>query len=98
MQINSKILSIPPFISTAWNHVTSLYVAEKKGKQALMVALLNGTVVEIPDLDNDTINAAFRAHAEHLKMATAQNRPSPLGMSESTIGLQIPLNMGDHLA
>lgn len=63
MMINSKFFSYPPFISTSWNHVTSLHT----NSNTLIVTLKDGRVVEIPGLKPEEIENIFNAHAIHLE-------------------------------
>jgi hypothetical protein len=64
MKIGSKILSIPPYISTAWSNISSLHVKEELGTFRLIVLLNDGERVEVPNLDRDSIDAIFNAHAQ----------------------------------
>ena len=68
MKINQKILSIPPYISTAWKNIASLHVEATEDEQMLLViTLLNGTNIEIPQLDMSIIEAIFAAHAKFME-------------------------------
>ena len=58
MKITPKILSIPPYISTGWNHITSIHVRNS----LLVISLGNGTQVEIPNLAQNEIDEIFQAH------------------------------------
>ena len=60
MKITAKIFSIPPYISTRWEFVLSLRVADG----ALAVTLKDGTVCTIPDLPKETLDQIFAFHAE----------------------------------
>jgi hypothetical protein len=59
MKITDIILSIPPYISTAWKNVVSLRVQGS----TLLVELASGSKVEIPNLDAPTLKLIFAAHA-----------------------------------
>ncbi len=63
MKINEKILSIPPYISTSWNYVKSL---QMKGP-FLVITLMGGELINIPNLKNDIVELIFKAHAEYLE-------------------------------
>ncbi|MBM3194042.1 MAG: hypothetical protein FJZ59_07420 [Chlamydiae bacterium] len=65
MKINSKILSIPPYISTSWENVISLQVEETSGK--LIIFLKNNAAVSIPNLSKDLINEVFQVHTNFLE-------------------------------
>ncbi len=64
MVINSKILSIPPYISTSWNHIMSIHLDTQN---VLVIALKNGLGIGIPHLPGETIQAIFSAHAQYLE-------------------------------
>ncbi len=68
MKISTKIFSIPPFISTRWEYVVSLRVAE----DMLIVTLKDGTACSIPHLPKETIDQIFAYHAESIETANHQ--------------------------
>lgn len=76
MKINLKILSIPPYISTAWKNVASLHVESRNAILILVVVLLNGTHIEIPGMDPGVIKAVFNAHANFIESEAALQRIS----------------------
>lgn len=63
MRINSQYLSIPPYISTSWNHVKSLQMS---GNQ-LVVKLKDDSLIHVPDLDLEDLEQVFEAHAAYLE-------------------------------
>lgn len=67
MKINQKILSIPPYISTSWKNVLSLHIDKREGHSILVIGLVNGSTIEIPGLDSNTLKATFAAHSKHLE-------------------------------
>ncbi|HSW72668.1 MAG TPA: hypothetical protein VLG44_04610 [Chlamydiales bacterium] len=67
MRITRKILNLPPYISTSWQNVASLYVEERVDGQILIVELHNGSRVEIPGLDQALIEAIFETHTKVLE-------------------------------
>ena len=71
MKINNKILSIPPYISTSWKNVASLHVENQLTRLVLVITLLNGTRIEIPDLDTGILKAVFTAHALSIEAETS---------------------------
>lgn len=74
MKINSKVLNIPPFISTSWDKIASLHM---KGS-TLAIVLSNGETVQVPGLPPTTVELIFAAHAAYLEEATApEQRPQP---------------------
>jgi hypothetical protein len=68
MRINSKILSIPPYISTSWKNIGSLHVEEDSEiGTVLVVILMDGTKVDVPHLDNQILEAIFAAHSKFME-------------------------------
>lgn len=63
MKITSKILSIPPYLSTTWKNISSLHVKAAGNLFTLVVLLQNRVQVEVPGLNKDTIDEIFEAHA-----------------------------------
>ncbi len=62
MIINEKMISLPPYLSTYWENVTSLY---SKGN-SLVVTLTNGQEVSIPNLTQEIMTKVFSAHCSFL--------------------------------
>ena len=101
MKINQKILSIPPYISTAWKNVISLHI-EEQNTPLLIIGLVNGSSIEIPNLDQPLLEAVFAAHQKYLEQESPNNTlqrgssPSSIfpGMQDSTTLLSFPLNLG----
>ncbi|MCI0382376.1 MAG: hypothetical protein L0207_04930 [Chlamydiae bacterium] len=73
MKINHKILSIPPYISTSWKNVLSLRV-QNQTVSVLTIELVNGTIIEIPDLPDPVLKAIFAAHERFLEQETHTNK------------------------
>lgn len=67
MKITPKILSIPPYISTTWSQIQTLYMLEKE----LVVRLTDGVTIFIPDLNDSEIKAIFTHH-----LTFTENTPS----------------------
>lgn len=63
MKINNKILYIPPYISTTWNHIRVLYLKENH----LIISLANNTLVKVPDLKPECLEMIFTAHSSFLE-------------------------------
>jgi len=63
MKITDKIISIPPYISTSWEKISSLYLKEKD----LVIILKDNTPIAIPNLSNEVIEEIFSAHAAFLE-------------------------------
>lgn len=63
MKINSKILSIPPYISTSWDNVAGIVMDQRD----LIISLKSNVNVSIPNLDKKTLEDIFRAHTDYLE-------------------------------
>ena len=59
MKITPKILSIPPYLSTSWSQINSMYM--KDGE--LVIRLADGTTISVPGLKTQEIEAVFAAHS-----------------------------------
>ena len=66
MKINDKILSLPPYISTSWSYVKSI---QMKGP-FLVIILIGGETINIPNLKSETVEQIFSAHASYLEKST----------------------------
>ena len=78
MKVNMKILSIPPYISTSWKNVVSLHIKSSADNPVLVIGLVNGSTIEIPNLDKASIASVFAAHEKHLSQdAPPQAAPHP---------------------
>ncbi len=86
-KINSKILCIPPFISTAWENIKSLHFLAQSPEPCLVVTLSSGTEIKIPGLSAQTIEDIFKTHTEHMDMSQdktpSYNNPTTLKKSET---------------
>lgn len=63
MKITDKILSIPPYISTSWKNIVSLQVEARTFGHVLVIELVTGSKVEVPNLDRQVIEKVFSYHA-----------------------------------
>ena len=63
MKITPKILSIPPYLSTSWPQVRSIYIQDAN----MVVSLLDGAVITIPGLSKDQTDTVFAAHTTFLE-------------------------------
>ncbi len=64
MKISEKILSIPPYISSSWKNIVSIQVEPRPFGHALIIELVTGSKVEIPNLERPTIEQIFAYHAK----------------------------------
>lgn len=69
ININEKFISIPPHISATWNQISFLQTTENESDKTpiLVIHLMDGNVVNIPNLDTKIISDAFSAHIKHLE-------------------------------
>jgi hypothetical protein len=102
MKINSKILSIPPFISTSWKNIASLHIENQSSRLILVVTLLNGIRIEIPHLERSVVETIFAAHAHFLEQEERSSQskvPPHSSMSfplshEQIISMELPFKNG----
>jgi hypothetical protein len=99
MKITSKILSIPPYISTAWRNIASLQMVDA----SLIISLVNDAKIEIPHLKPEMLEAIFAAHAafiddESASQKTSVNMPPALPQDPLFgLGFPIKISPGDNL-
>jgi hypothetical protein len=87
MKINDKILHMPPFISTTWDNITSLYSEANQ----LIIVLKNGSKIQIPNLPKEILDLIFKNHAKSLENSTFLNSKTSI-----TFGLP-PLPIAEGL-
>jgi hypothetical protein len=75
MKINSKVLSVPPYLSTSWENVISLQLDEASGR--LVVFLKNNAAVSIPNLSSDEMEEIFMFHNEHIESVNKKQNAAP---------------------
>lgn len=63
MIINEHTITIPPYISTSWNEVASVYLKEGE----LVISLHDGDSIAIPNLSDDEVERIFTLHSQHLE-------------------------------
>ncbi|BBI17544.1 hypothetical protein [Neochlamydia sp. S13] len=93
MKINDKILSIPPYISTSWRHVKSL---QMKGP-FLVITLMGGESINIPNLKGEVIEQIFSAHAEYLEKSIDSQEESDPTLSQAMLNTdqgEVPFKLG----
>ena len=91
MKINNIYLSLPPYISTRWSHVIALHF--KHG--LLHVSLIDGDIIEIPDLDDELISKIFTAHAAFMEQDSQAEQTKALEtQSNSPFGADFPIKLG----
>jgi hypothetical protein len=63
MKITDKLLCIPPYVSTSWSSVSSVYMRDT----TLIVVLTDGEIIQIPHLPTHIIESIYAAHASYLE-------------------------------
>lgn len=81
MKINKSILHLPPYISTSWDNITSIFSQE----QFLIIILKNGIKIEIPNLNAGLIELIFDTHAKVLES-------NSISKPKTSISFGLPLN------
>ena len=71
MKITQDILSLPPYISTAWKNIASLHMENQSSEDVLVVTLLNGARIEIPSLEAPLLEMIFATHIRYLEQESA---------------------------
>ncbi|HUD02305.1 MAG TPA: hypothetical protein VMR37_08240 [Rhabdochlamydiaceae bacterium] len=73
MKISDKILSLPPYISTAWKNIVSIHVENRPYGHVLLIELITGSKAEVPNLEPKIMEKVFAMHALVLEQEGAQN-------------------------
>jgi hypothetical protein len=99
MKINQKILSIPPYISTSWKNVISLHMEETDKGSLLVIGLVNGSTIEIPNLDRPILEATFASHEKHLEQEASlpsegKEFLGPIPNMDPSALLSVPISLG----
>lgn len=101
-KINRKILSLPPYLSTSWKNISLLHVKKEASSSILVVTLQNGSTIEIPHLDQTTIQEIFAAHSQ--SMETMEESPGiktqkmpESSKSTATLSLGVPFQFGEGM-
>lgn len=71
MKLTPQLLSIPPYISTAWKNVAALHTEIEGDELILVVTLSNGIQIQIPELDQSSLEAIFTTHARYIEALRA---------------------------
>ena len=87
MKINQKMLNIPPYISTSWKNVAALYVDNQQNKPVLSIALLNGTCVQIPNLQSGVLEAVFSMHSQYLEQEQSLSNKEKMTLPKGVLGM-----------
>lgn len=98
MKITPKILSIPPYLSTSWPQIHSIY----KRDNELVVRLVDGATISIPDLKTQEIEAIFAAHSifietSHLGSSSTHEQQSPMHILHTKPHTNIASSPGQNI-
>jgi hypothetical protein len=88
MKITDKILSLPPYISTAWKNIVSIHVETRPYGHVLLIELITGSKVEVPNLDPKLMEKIFQMHEMVLEKEGPQN---PVATQTFAIPLPFPI-------
>lgn len=91
MQITSKILSIPPYLSTTWKNIASLHSKAEGQLFTLTVVLKNQTQIEVPALRRETIDEILSAHSRFTHETAL---PFPM---DSPFSFSLPIGLAEPL-
>ncbi len=80
LKITDQILCIPPYISTSWDQVLLIQAEEEKeGGHLLILHLIEGKTVSIPQLDAAVIDLVFEFHQKYLEKRGLSKNVLPKG-------------------
>ncbi len=82
MKINQKILHLPPFISTSWSEVSTIFFRD----EMLHISMLNGETVAIAGLPTEVNEMIFKAHLEYLTHESMNTSPPSIPYQILQIG------------
>lgn len=68
MEINPRFINLPPLLSLAWDQVASIHMEE----ELLVVTLVSGSSIELPNLPTEIIQRIFAAHCFYLRHTPAR--------------------------
>lgn len=91
MKIDSKIISIPPYISVTWDQI-SLIKTEQDPLMTLVLHLKDGKEIKIPGLDFSIIELAFEGHRKYMEQRSENRKTegsskTPTNFMQQLIGL-----------
>jgi hypothetical protein len=88
VKIDEKLICIPPYISATWEQVTFLRSEEDPEAQlfTLVIHLMEGREVRIPNLDASLIDIAFSSHIKYLEKKGSVPSRLKTGQDGKTIG------------
>lgn len=93
-KINAKLLSIPPYISTSWKNINTIHMKELDGKKVLVIVLHNGTLIEVPGLDQTLIEHIFETHSKYVEQDTKEPQVDSLKTFEPNKESDVSFSFG----
>jgi hypothetical protein len=94
MKITPNILSIPPYISTTWNNISSLQTEETQEGYHLHITLTDGSKTTIPNLPQSIVDAALSAHAKYFDIENeVKKNITPFSPAATPNGFSMKLGM-----
>ncbi len=94
------MLSIPPYVSTTWDSITSLHLDSSNQAGILIISLQNGVVVKIPNLNQDVLTKIFQTHTQYMTEKTKQPKqqdPGHIFNLDNLANLGFPMRFGGAL-
>jgi len=93
VKINEKMICIPPYISTSWDHVTFMQTRmNERGDLDLIMSLDHGAEITVCHLDKALIDLAFSAHLKYLESQAdpKENKSkNPFGSLQQLLGMNL---------
>lgn len=91
MQIDSRIISIPPYISVSWDQVILLQTESIDDELVLILQLKEGKQIRIPDLGKKIVSHIFEQHKNFLinNQKKRNDAKSPLTFLQQMTGLNL---------
>lgn len=88
MKITDKTLSLPPYISTAWKNIVSIHVESRSYGHILLIELITGSKVEVPNLDPKIMEQVFAMHAQVIEQ---EGKNNPVATQTFAFPLPFPI-------
>lgn len=88
MKITDKILSLPPYISTAWKNIVSIHVESRPYGHVLLIELITGSKVEAPNIDPKIMEKVFAMHAQVIEQ---EGKINPVATQTFAFPLPFPI-------
>ena len=105
MKIDSKILSIPPYVSVTWDQIALIQTEMDDAFMILVLHLRDGKEIKIPHLDFSLLEQVFECHRKYLEQKNESRKlenssKNPASLIQQLIGLPpeqlggIPIRFG----